>query len=833
MTITDTASLQIRVTSGGVDTASRGLLSLTRASAGAEQATESLSDSFRKFLGPLAAVGTAYKTLSKLTSVQREFDVLNAGLVTATGSAENAAIAFEALEEFAARTPYGLKQATEGFTKLVNLGLTPSERALESYGNTAAAMGKDLDQMVEAVADATTGEFERLKEFGIKTKNEGDRISFTFRGVTTTIGNNAAEIERYLMALGENEFAGAMEQRAKSLDGAISELGDSWDGLFRAVNDAGVGDIIESSVRKGIKAVEDMTAAVESGQVKAILDSQVIQWQAWGDDISATVKFVTEYLDTNYDGWREASVKTVDDIIDAFRKLPTNIKTSVSLMATYAASGFDTMLVDLRDVKEKIAGIFSGEDVGPIGARSQKAIKEIEAIKKARENHIDTIIDEHDKSSKAVDDMLKKAKELRQEYEKEREARKKANEGNDRLAGFFSGSRDPAGFGTDKAAAAEMKKQQDEFQRLVDFLRTEEEVIEDSYHERKAIIEKNTASGSGMRDDLMRRLESQYNEELSAFQEAQGRELETLRVSLLTQEESIRESFERRLKIIQDNTTDGSAGQTDMISRLQAEYDGQLASLEAAKQRERDSLYNSLLSEEEAITQSYERRKTAILESTAITETERLELMKRLEQQYSDELAAMEQQRMENLLTNSATLFDGMAGLAKSYAGEQSGAYRTLFAISKAFSITQSAMSIATGLAKAQELGWPANLAAMASVAASGAAIMSQITGSNFSGAYDAGGTIPAGKIGLVGEYGPELVAGQAHVTSRKETAQILNGAAGGGEQAPPKVENKFKFVNALDTGSILGAIDTDEGETLVMNIMRRNPEFMKQMSSG
>ena len=29
-------------------------------------------------------------------------------------------------------------------------------------------MGKDITQMIEAVADAATGEFERLKEFGIK-----------------------------------------------------------------------------------------------------------------------------------------------------------------------------------------------------------------------------------------------------------------------------------------------------------------------------------------------------------------------------------------------------------------------------------------------------------------------------------------------------------------------------------------------------------------------------------------------------------------------------------------------------------------------------------------
>ena len=159
---TDVASLAIRVESLQVSEADRRLKEFSSSGALAERATSGLSGAFGKLLGPLTAVVSAGAALSKLVSVQREFDVLNAGLVTATGSSEKAAVAFDALQEFATKTPYSLNQAVEGFTKLVNLGLTPSERALLSYGNTASAMGKDLNQMIEAVADAATGEFERL-----------------------------------------------------------------------------------------------------------------------------------------------------------------------------------------------------------------------------------------------------------------------------------------------------------------------------------------------------------------------------------------------------------------------------------------------------------------------------------------------------------------------------------------------------------------------------------------------------------------------------------------------------------------------------------------------
>ncbi|CAM3674152.1 phage tail tape measure protein [Xenorhabdus thuongxuanensis] len=57
-----------------------------------------------------------------------------------------------------------------------------------------------------------------------------------------------------------------------------------------------------------------------------------------------------------------------------------------------------------------------------------------------------------------------------------------------------------------------------------------------------------------------------------------------------------------------------------------------------------------------------------------------------------------------------------------------------------------------------------------------------QNTGDNpfafFSGAHDTGGYIPAGKFGLVGEYGPELINGPAHVTSRRQTAVLAKMAA-------------------------------------------------------
>ena len=220
--------------------------SATRSGLGANLMAKGMDMATGAILAAGAAVGASF--VGKLVAVQREFDVLNSSLVTVSGSSAAAAREMSWLKDFAKETPFGLAQATQGFVKMKALGLDPSKVALTSFGNTASAMGKDLNQMVEAVADATTGEFERLKEFGIKAKVEGDQVALTFQGVTTTIGNSAAEINKYLIDLGNNQFGGAMAERAKTLDGTISGLADSWDELFRTIGSSGVSQAITNEL---------------------------------------------------------------------------------------------------------------------------------------------------------------------------------------------------------------------------------------------------------------------------------------------------------------------------------------------------------------------------------------------------------------------------------------------------------------------------------------------------------------------------------------------------------------------------------------------------------
>lgn len=186
-------------------------------------------------------------TFSAIFSANTSFEQLSGSLKTVTGSAKGAQEAFALIEKFAIDTPYQLNEIVEAFIRLKALGLEPSEAALTSYGNTASAFGKNILDFVGAVAAATVGEFERLKAFGIKAKVVNDDVSFTFAGVTTKVKKNAAEIEKYLRSLGDINFAGAMNEQMKTMNGVLSNIEDGFEKIYRDIGTNGLNEALKAT----------------------------------------------------------------------------------------------------------------------------------------------------------------------------------------------------------------------------------------------------------------------------------------------------------------------------------------------------------------------------------------------------------------------------------------------------------------------------------------------------------------------------------------------------------------------------------------------------------
>jgi phage tail tape-measure protein len=161
--------------------ADRGAAKLKKIDAGFAGIGIAANAATARIAGFAAGLLTVGQAASFMVRANADMQRLSAMLEVATGSAGSAATAMSQLQAFAAETPFTLGQVTEAYIKLKNLGLDPSVDAMRSFGNTSAAMGKDLMQFIEAVADASTGQFERLWISASRPASQANRSSLPFR----------------------------------------------------------------------------------------------------------------------------------------------------------------------------------------------------------------------------------------------------------------------------------------------------------------------------------------------------------------------------------------------------------------------------------------------------------------------------------------------------------------------------------------------------------------------------------------------------------------------------------------------------------------------------
>lgn len=186
--------------------------------------------SFAASLGLIAGVQSLVSISKDIINTRAEFEKFEAVLKNVLGSGNLAKNALMFIEEFAAKTPYSIKEITEAYVKLANQGFAPTAKQLRQLGDLAASQAKPFEQLAEAILDAQVMEFIRLREFGILARDNGKNIIFTFKGVRTEVEKNAESIQQYILSLGDLKgVMGSTEVISKTLTGQISNLGDAWD----------------------------------------------------------------------------------------------------------------------------------------------------------------------------------------------------------------------------------------------------------------------------------------------------------------------------------------------------------------------------------------------------------------------------------------------------------------------------------------------------------------------------------------------------------------------------------------------------------------------------
>lgn len=220
------------------------------------------------------------------------------------------------------------------------------------------------------------------------------------------------------------------------------------------------------------------------------------------------------------------------------------------------------------------------------------------------------------------------------------------------------------------------------------------------------------------------------------------------------------------------------------------------------------------------------------LEARIIGEQGAADRIVAINRQASADIQAIETARQSMILTGASDTFASLAEAAKGFAGEQSGIYKALFITSKAFAIADSIIKIQQGIANAISLPFPANLAAVGSVAAAAANIVSSIQAVQFA---------DGGKV--VGPGGPRddsiiaRVSNGEYVVNAAATARnlpLLEAINSGRDQirsSPAfrdggQVQAAYRApVSRSDTGRVGSERGLEQRDRTTVNVFTRDPD--------
>ena len=255
------------------------------------------------------AVGSTGLGIGAL-KIGSDFEALGARMETAfQGNKQKAAEYFKWANEFANQTPFGNEEVIDAVVRLKSYGYEDPRRLMTILGDMAGAYGKTLEQSVEAYADASRGEYERLKEFGIQ---KAEVINFAKKEMGKEIkmsGEQVKDMDTFMKAL-EGLIKKRSKDGMKHLANTLSGMLSTTKGLLKYNIAKLVGVTDEGNVRAGSlmekvkEKFESFNTYIQSPEGKAAFDKWV---KAFDDAIPKVIEIgksiknkLTEIFGTDY-----------------------------------------------------------------------------------------------------------------------------------------------------------------------------------------------------------------------------------------------------------------------------------------------------------------------------------------------------------------------------------------------------------------------------------------------------------------------------------------------------------------------------------------------------
>lgn len=380
------------------------------------------------------------------------------------------------------------------------------------------------------------------------------------------------------------------------------------------------------------------------------------------------------------------------------------------------------------------------------------------------------------------------------------------------------------------------------------FRKTESQLLEDSFNERKFYASRDLELTKEQRDKAVALLDEQLKQEQALIKLAYETRLFQLRENLMSETAAMQERYRlEREQILLNSKLSQEQKQREISLSKALQEEENRKRLNGAVQQ-----WGGIQAEITGTTDQFNLEKErfdrldksqALFDAELVMAGENYALKEQAYQAHVDRMSAIENaysvSSLQLQLGYGQQMASSMSSMMGAIFGEKSKAYAAAFAVEKAFAVAQAAIAMGQNIAQASAIGFPQNIPMIAGAMAQGAQIASIISSvAAPTTGFKSGGY--TGNIGLNQEAG--VVHGQEYVLNAEATKRVgintLNAINNGGtiqaeKQAqasakaqsanPQPIENNLRVIFVRDENEAKDMLYGPDGEKAFLYHQKRN----------
>ena len=770
----------------------------------------SIKNSFKGMAAGLAGAFSAVASFNKIVNSLKDYESKVSSLSAITGNIEDAKILFNDLNNLSRKIPQQFDDITAAAVNLNKSGIVPTEENIKALSAIAVGTNNTLASVSQVVTSAALGQVKALKQLGIVAKATGDQIEVSYKGQKSVIDNTSESIMKYINDISKNNFAETLNFQMRGMTGATKNLSDAWSDMWTAIATGDVGKEIADSIYTASRALDSFTAWLKSAEVQQALGGIVRAFKGAFSTIANGLSNLWQPFSDFFSNLSDAGEKTCKAEIGYFEGWFDFVRLGLGDITAQ----LDTWYKQLQAYAERAGSIIAQTVHGTTYEVMNRADMSVKMLAKIKELGLENtaLVKRSGKVDLSAILQLPKGHPLLDYYMSERKRVADANKQmkNTELASEDAFQKQLADI--EKKNDAERKKAYDDLIQtrinLQNSLKTKSLNYNDIFKMSGA-----GTSGSTAASSAAKKLAEETDKARKAYENLNA-EIQRMKYNALDAIEQENITYADRMTVLKT-----ALEQSAITQEQYRATETELTQLHLDKLSE---LYSEHYKEE------------------AEKRTQALQEIKQREEDWNSNSTVLDQfsEKIAKYNLNWANLISGDFSKAKltgtqivgvySQAGKaisdyfgsvaqgfekNSGIYKGLFALQKGFAVASSMISMYQGAMNAMAAPYPANLIAWAQVIGQGLQIIGQLKSVNYTGAYDKGGYIPSGAVGLVGEIGPELVRGPATVTGRKDTEDLM------------KNSGNNVTVNLIEDSSRAGQVQqrTDNDQQMIIDVIVAN----------